>query len=154
MNWLTQAPILYGVLGSVISAIIMIMVMLRFGPFQSVALKGLVEIQRESINAHERALAAQKAHCDSEIVDLKCERDDYRNKLHDEKQLSQKYLLDMTELKGRPDFSDLKKMLDDHSQILRDIMRAFDEHAKADQTVFERITATLDQVSKALPKAI
>ncbi len=57
MDWLSKLPIIYGGLGVVVTAVVMVFVMLRFGPFQSVALKGLVEIQRESLNAHERALA-------------------------------------------------------------------------------------------------
>lgn len=103
---LTKFPVMWGVVcgtfGCLSTIVVVFLVARKYNPMQSAALTGLVAVYEKQIAANERALIMQRDHYTLEIDDMKSERDNYRQKLHDEKDAHNALVLTVAELQARP----------------------------------------------------
>ena len=84
------------------------------------------------------------------IAAMTAERDDYRNKLHDEKNNHQATAAKLVELRSRPDVSTLHTLLTEQSTVLRQISNSFATHMHDDSEIFKEITHALARISEKL----
>lgn len=130
-----------------LGALAAFLVVRKFGPLQSEALNQLAGAYKQQIVATQETLAMQKEHYEMEITDcqserekMRIERDDYRTKLHTEKEQHQATILQVTELHQRPNvdkvYESLERNFDQQTQTLRQIQQSLEKH---DASIQERM---------------
>lgn len=82
---------------------------------------------------------------DRQIEALERERDDYRNKLHDERDAHQACQLRMKELEARPDLTTLTALLEDQKNWMRSLGESLANHSESDAKIFGKIEEALSR---------
>lgn len=94
-----------------------------------------------------QATAAEKLAdtLDRQIAALERERDNYRTRLHDERDAHQACALRVKELEARPDLSDLTALLSDQKDWMRSLGESLTEHSRTDANIFGKIEEALSR---------
>jgi hypothetical protein len=85
---------------------------------------------------------------------LTSERNEYREKLHDERDRHQAAELRIKELEARPDLSSLTVLLKDNQNWMRDLGDQLRSHSESDAKLFGQISESLSTALKEYPKAL
>jgi hypothetical protein len=83
---------------------------------------------------------------DRQIEALERERDDYRTKLHDERDSHQVAELRIKELESRPDLGALTALLTDQKEWMRALGQSLKDHSESDAAIFATISESLKSV--------
>lgn len=146
------------VFGSVTTFAVMYRINSKFGPLQSQALNSLVEVQKAQITATTETLKMQKDHYELEMGELKGEREDYKAKLHEEKNLHQAALLLVAELQARPDvdrvYKEQQTFFTQMASTMKSIQTSIAEHDKGLEQRTAKIVEPVQQMCSEVVKAL
>lgn len=135
-----QTPGLFGggiaVVTMLLTSIAAAMVWRKFAPMQTAAMSSVLMANTALAETQERHL-----------IELKKERDDYRNKLHEVRDVAQASQLRIKELEQQPNLSTITTLLENQSKVTNEIVKAFQEHAAADAAVFEKFQQVLERMN-------
>lgn len=123
-----------------------------FGALVTAALFWLVN--RKVLRMQAEAAEKLAVILDRQIKALEKERDDYRNKLHDERDGHQSTLLRIKELESRPDFSTLVTLLEDQRNWMRELGTTLREHSESDARIFGMIEKSLERLLEDHPSQV
>ena len=140
---LREFPALWLAIGLVISAIVSYVVARRFTPIYAETVKDMANLHKGMVDSYK-----------VQIEELKCERNDYREKLHTEKGDHQNTLLALTELQARPNvdqvykgqqefFTKMSGHMDQQTKTMQLIHDSLKEH---DQGIEKRTAEVVDRI--------
>lgn len=84
------------------------------------------------------------------IAELISERDDYRNKLHQEKGVHQGTMASLQLLQARPDLSTLEHLLKTYGEGVEAISRCLTSHIESDARIFASLQQTIESIPNAM----
>lgn len=139
----------------------------KIAPLYSKTITDMAKVHEIQIAASERALKMQKEHYEEEvnyikesIAKLESERNDYREKLHEEKKLHQGAMFQVAELQARPNvdkvyegqqqfFSQMSKYMNEQTETMKAIHVSILEHDRSiDKRQAEAIEEIVARVNK------
>lgn len=135
MDWVKNADAIWGILGLAIGSVIFFFVNRKVLALQSVAAVNLAKILKDQCAA------------------LTLERDDYRMKLHNEKDQHQATQLKLKEMEARPDLTSLTILLSDQKEWMRALGNSLKEHSESDAKIFGKIESSLGIIAEHLQSA-
>jgi len=143
----------------------MFFVMLKFGPMRHQAQTELIDAYKEKDKVTKDLLVMQKDHYDNELSEIKNEKEDYKTKLHAEKEAHQATLFTVADLQARPNVDKVyqgqqeffQKNTDCMQMLLKTSEAMFNTLQEHDKGIEERTKAIIqpvidvcEQIAKAL----
>lgn len=121
--------------------------------------KAIKDASRETIEAYQGAIKAQEALAErlavvnkTTIEAITKERDDYRMKLHEVRDKSQAFELQIKELESRPNLSTITTLLEGQSVAMKSIALSLESHISSDTKTFAAIEHALKAIAPAIER--
>ena len=158
---LREFPAIWASIGAASALIIGYIFARKLSPAFSSAATDLAKVYKLQIDAHKEALEMQRRHYQEELDHernrynvIAAERDDYRQKLHGEKDAHQATTLQLAELNARPNvdqvyrgqqtfFSKMTGFMEEQTKTMQAIHKSIIEH---DKGIEERTALVIERV--------
>jgi hypothetical protein len=155
---LKQFPAIFAALGILGGGIAMFFVMLKFGPMRHQAQTELIDAYKEKDKVTKDLLVMQKDHYDNELSEIKSEKEDYKSKLHAEKEAHQATLFTVADLQARPNvdkvYEGQQEFFRKNTDCMQALLKMVQEHDASieDRTkaIIQPVIDVCEQIAKAL----
>jgi len=137
---LREFPAIWMAIGLIVSAIVAYLVAKKFTPIMVSTVGDIADMHKTMVESYK-----------VQIAEFKIERNDYRDKLHEEKQAHQATLLLLTDLQARPNVDQVYKGQQDFFQRMSGHM---DEQTKTMKLIHESIVKHDQGVEKRAKEVV